>query len=331
MIGNRAGTGGNAAMNTRDLEYLVAVAEELHFGRAAERCNASQPALSGQLRKLEDRLGVKVFERTKRYVRLTAIGGRIVERARDVLREVDEMEKIAAAHRDPLVGTCSLGMPPTVCPYLTPLLLPAIKHRLPEVAMELVEDFTDHLEQQLADGRLDLAILATTPTHANLSEIVLYDEPFWVAVPEAHPLARQDTVDIEQIEPEELLLLSDGHCLRDQVFEACKLDRSRAADIPGPRTQKTSLSTILALVGSGDGITLVPAMSLAGGRTADAGIAIRRERSGTAGRTIRLVHRKGYPRMTLVETLAEIVAGVAPDTVRLAPGGSGRATPRRGR
>ena len=303
-------------MNTRDLEYLVAVAEELHFGRAAERCNASQPALSGQLRKLEDRLGVKVFERTKRYVRVTAIGERIVDRARDILREVEEMEKIAAAHRDPLVGTCTLGMPPTVCPYLTPLLLPAIKRRLPEVGLELIEDFTDQLEQQLADGRLDLAILATTPTRANLSEITLYDEPFWVAVPDDHPLTRQDAVDIEQIEPGELLLLADGHCLRDQVVEACKLSRSRTFDISGPRTQKTSLSTILALVGSGGGITLVPATSLAGGRAADAGIAIRRERSGTAGRTVRLVHRKGYPRMTLAEKLADIVAGVLPDTVR---------------
>ena len=302
-------------MNTRDLQYLVAVAEELHFGRAAERCNASQPALSGQLRKLEERLGVKVFERTKRYVRVTAIGDRIVERAREILREVEELEKIAAAHKDPLVGDCTIGMPPTVCPYLTPLLLPAMKHRLPEVGLELIEDFTDHLEQQLADGRLDLAILATTPTRANLSEVVLYDEPFWVAVPEEHPLSRHDTVDIEQIEPEELLLLSDGHCLRDQVFEACKLDRSRPFDMSGPRTQKTSLPTILALVGSGDGITLVPAMSLAGGWAADAGIAIRRERSGTAGRTIRLVHRKGYPRMTLVENLANIIAGIVPDTV----------------
>ena len=318
-------------MNTRDLEYLVAVAEELHFGRAAERCNASQPALSGQLRKFEERLGVKVFERTKRYVRLTAIGDRIVGRARDILREVEEMEKIAAAYRDPLVGACTLGMPPTVCPYLTPLLLPAMKRHLPEAGLELIEDFTDHLEQQLADGRLDLAILATAPTRANLSEIVLYDEPFWVAVPDEHPLTRHDTVDIQQIEPEELLLLSDGHCLRDQVVEACKLDRSRASGNPGPRTQKTSLSTILALVGSGDGITLVPAMSLASGRAADAGIAVRRERSGTAGRTIRLVHRKGYPRMSLVDKLAEIVAGIVPDTVHLAPGGSGRATPRRGR
>ncbi len=302
-------------MNTRDLEYLVAVAEELHFGRAAERCNASQPALSGQLRKLEDRLGVKVFERTKRYVRVTAIGDRILDRARDILREVEEMEKIAAAHRDPLVGTCTLGMPPTVCPYLTPLLLPATKRHLPEVGLELIEDFTDQLEQQLADGRLDLAILATTPTRANLSEITLYDEPFWVAVPDDHPLTRQDAVDIEQIEPGELLLLADGHCLRDQVVEACKLSRSRTLDIPGPRTQKTSLSTILALVGSGGGITLVPATSLAGGRAADAGIAVRRERSGTAGRTVRLVHRKGYPRMTLAEKLADIVAGVLPDSV----------------
>lgn len=303
-------------MNTRDLEYLVAVAEELHFGRAAERCNASQPALSGQLRKLEERLGVKVFERTKRYVRVTAVGDRIVDRAREILREVEEMEKIAAAHRDPLVGACTLGMPPTVCPYLTPLLLPAMKRGLPEVALELIEDFTDQLEQQLADGRLDLAILATTPTRANLSEIVLYEEPFWVAIPGDHPLARHDTVDIERIEPEDLLLLSDGHCLRDQVVEACKLSGPRAFDIPGPRTQKTSLSTILALVGSGDGVTLVPAMSLTGGWAADAGIAIRRERSGSAGRTVRLVHRKGYPRMTLVERLADVIAGILPDTVR---------------
>ena len=302
-------------MNTRDLEYLVAVAEELHFGRAAERCNASQPALSGQLRKLEERLGVRIFERTKRYVRLTAVGDRIVDRAREILRGVDEMETIAAAHRDPLVGACVLGMPPTVCPYLTPLLLPAMKRHVPEVGLELVEDFTDQLEQQLADGRLDLAILATAPTRAILSEIVLYEEPFWVAVPDDHALTRRDTVDIEQIEPEELLLLSDGHCLRDQVVEACKLSRAGAFDMPGPRTQKTSLSTILALVGSGNGITLVPALSLVGGWAADAGIAIRRERSGSAGRTVRLVHRKGYPRMTLVEKLADIIAGILPDTV----------------
>ncbi len=303
-------------MNTRDLEYLVAVAEELHFGRAAERCHASQPALSGQLRKLEDRLGVTIFERTKRQVRLTAIGQRIVERARDILRQVKAMEEIAAAHKDPFVGACSLGMPPTIGPFLTPLLLPAMKHYLPEVRPELIEDFTDTLEQQLAEGALDVAILATSPTRKVLDEIVLYDEPFWVAIPNDHPLTKGDSVDVAQIEPSELLLLSDGHCLRDQIYEACKLDRTLASGDRGPRTQKTSLSTILSLVGSGEGVTLVPAMSLSGGWVTDGGISVRREQSGTAGRTVRLTHRKGYPRMALVEKLADIIAGILPNTVR---------------
>ncbi|MDJ0946498.1 MAG: LysR substrate-binding domain-containing protein [Kiloniellales bacterium] len=302
-------------MNTRDLEYLVAVAEELHFGRAAERCHASQPALSGQLRKLEERLGVKVFERTKRHVRLTEIGDQIVARAREVLHHVDAMEKIAAAHRGPFVGPCVIGMPPTIGPYLTPLLLPAMKHYLPDIRLDLVEDFTDQLEQQLAEGALDIAILATSPTRTILSEIILYDEPFWVALPSNHPLTQQDAVDIAQIEPRELLLLADGHCLRDQIYEACKLDRTRALGDHGPRTQKTSLSTILSLVGSGDGITLVPAMSLSDAWVTDAGISVRPERSGTAGRTVRLTHRKGYPRMALVERLADIVAGIVPNTV----------------
>jgi len=303
-------------MNTRDLEYLVAVAEELHFGRAAERCHASQPALSGQLRKLEDHLGVRVFERTKRHVRLTEIGAQIVAQAREVLHHVDTMEKIASANREPLAGTCILGMPPTIGPFLTPLLLPAVKHYMPGLHLDLVEDFTDHLENQLADGDLDIAILATSPARKILSEVLLYDEPFWVAMPNDHPLTRGDAVDVERIEPSELLLLSDGHCLRDQIYEACKIDRTRASGDRGPRTQKTSLSTILSLVGSGNGITLVPAMSLSGGWVTDAGISVRREQSGTAGRTVRLTYRKGYHRMALVERLADIVAGIVPDTVR---------------
>ncbi len=302
-------------MNTRDLEYLVALAEELHFGRAAERCHASQPALSGQLRKLEDRLGVKVFERTKQHVRLTAIGSHIVEQARAILLQVDALEQIASVHRDPLVGTCVLGMPPTIGPYLTPLLLPAMKHYLPQVSLDLVEDFTDNLEKQLVQGGLDIAILATRPTRTILAEIVLYEEPFWVALPNEHPLTVGDSVDIEAIEPSELLLLSDGHCLRDQVYEACNLGQFRSSGAQGPRTQKTSLSTILSLVGSGAGITLVPAMSLSDAWVTDAGISVRREASGTVGRTVRLTHRKGYPRMALVEKLADIIAGAVPDTV----------------
>jgi LysR family hydrogen peroxide-inducible transcriptional activator len=198
-------------MNTRDLEYLVAIAEELHFGRAAERCGASQPALSGQLRKLEDHLGVKVFERTKRHVRVTEVGRQIVECARGALHQVERMERIAAANKDPLSGECIIGMPPTIGPFLTPLLIPAIAHYLPNLRLELVEDFTDQLEAELADGKLDIAILATSPVHSILSEILLYDEPFWVALPNDHPLSREDVINLEEIDTSELLLLADGH------------------------------------------------------------------------------------------------------------------------
>lgn len=302
-------------MNTRDLEYLVAVAEELHFHRAAERCNASQPALSGQIRKLEERLGVTLFERTKRQVRITEIGKQVVDQARVILRQVDTLEHMAATMRDPFAGTCKIGMPPTIGPYLTPLLLPAVKHYLPDLQLEPLEDLTEVLEAQLDAGDLDVAILATTPARTNLSEMILYEEPFWVALPNDHPLTEFDAVDIAQIEPSELLLLSDGHCLRDQVYEACNLDARRGPADGGPKTQKTSLTTILSLVGTGTGVTLVPATSLADSWITDAGIAVRPERSGTAGRTVRLTYRKGYHRMVLIERLADIIAGIVPNTV----------------
>jgi len=302
-------------MNTRDLEYLVAVAEELHFGRAAERCHASQPALSGQLSKLENRLGVQVFERNRRHVQLTDVGKQIVEKAREILRQVELMETLASANSNPFAGKCVIGMPPTIGPYLTPRLLPALKRYLPDLRLVLVEDFTDILEEQLTAGDLDIAILATKPTHTALSEIVLYDEPFWVAMPNSHSLASSDAVDVEEIAPEELLLLSDGHCLRDQIYEFCNLKRSSSPADTGPKTHKTSLSTILSLVGSGNGITLVPAMSLSDAWITDAGITVRREKSGTAGRTVRLTYRKEYHRMALIEKLADIIAGSLPDTV----------------
>ncbi|MEO1191010.1 MAG: LysR substrate-binding domain-containing protein [Pseudomonadota bacterium] len=302
-------------MNTRDLEYLVAVADELHFGRAAERCHASQSALSGQIRKLEDQLGVQVFERSKRHVQVTEAGAAVVAQARVILRQVEGLHDLACSRRDPLAGHCTLGMPPTIGPYLTPRILPALKEALPDLRLDLVEDFTDHLEEQLADGDLDLAILATTPTHSTLTEIPLYDEPFWVALPAGHPLAEGETVQLEDIRPSDLLLLSDGHCLRDQIYQACKLDRTSSSD-SGPRTKKTSLSTILSLVGAGHGMTLVPAMSLSGAWVTDGGISIRREASGTAGRCVRLTHRKGYHRMALVERLVTVIRSVLPNTVR---------------
>jgi LysR family hydrogen peroxide-inducible transcriptional activator len=299
-------------MNIRDLQYAVAVAEIRHFGRAAEACHVSQPALSGQIKKLEDYLGVPLFERTNRAVRVTPVGELIIEQARAVLAQVDRIEETARAHLDPLCGKLRLGMITTIGPYLTPSFLPSVRHGLPNLELRLLEDMTHMLEEALLENRIDAAVTATDPDDPRLAEISLYDEPFWIALPNGHPLADQEAVDIRQIEPEELLLLSDGHCLSDQVISFCNLpdeDQSRI------NTQQTSLATILALVGAGAGVTLVPATALAGGWMTDTGIAMRREKTGKASRHVRLVFRASYPRRPLLEKIADIIGAIVPDTV----------------
>ncbi len=299
-------------MNIRDLQYAVAVADHGHFGRAAQACHVSQPALSGQIRKLEDHLGVALFERTNRSVRISAAGTDIIARAREVLERVAAIEDAAHAHADPLAGTLRLGMIHTIGPYLTPLLLPSVVHGLPKLDLQLIEATTEELEAKLLDGDIDAAVLATQPSDDRLREIALYDEPFWLALPSKHPLAALDDVDINQIRAEELLLLADGHCLRDQVLSFCT---TSFAASPNVSTQQTSLPTILALVGAGAGVTLAPAMSLRGSWTTDSGIALRRITSGAAHRAVRLVYRAAYPRAKVLEKLADIICAITPDTV----------------
>ena len=300
-------------MNIRDLRYAVAVAELGHFGRAAEACHVSQPALSGQIRKLEGHLGITLFERTRRSVRITPAGEEIIGHAKRLLATADLIEETARARIDPLSGPLRLGMIPTIGPYLTPMLLPSIVRGLPKVELRLSEDVTDVLEAELLEGRLDAAILATPVANTRLAETALYDEPFWVALPHRHPLALEDEIDVADIRLDEFLLLADGHCLRDQVLSFC-------ADVlpgePKVSTQHTSLATILALVGAAAGVTLVPATSLAGSWVTDSGIALRREKSGDAMRTVRLAFRRSFPRHAMLKRLADIVCAVLPDTVR---------------
>ncbi len=299
-------------MNIRDLRYVVAVADHSHFGRAAEACFVGQPTLSAQLRKLEVELGVILFERTKRSVRITPIGEEIVAQARDLLAQAALIEETAQASRDPLSGPLRLGMIPTIGPYLTPTLLPSLRHGLPDVALDLSEDMTEVLERRLLDGEIDAAILATDVTDRRLTDIELFDEPFWIALPGDHPLAAEDFVALHDIGPEELLVLEEGHCLADQVVSFCSAAFRNA---PKVNTQHTSLMTILALVGAGAGVTLVPALSLAGSWVTDSGIALRKEKAGKAYRTVRVAFRASFPRRPLLENFAYIVAASLPDTV----------------
>ena len=299
-------------MNIRDLKYAVAVAEHGHFGRAAKACFVGQPTLSAQIRKLEDELGITLFERTKRSVRITPIGGEIVAQARTLLAAADLIVETAKASLDPLSGPLRLGMITTIGPYLTPTLLPSLRHGLPKVDLGLSEDTTETLERQLLDGRIDAAIIATDATDHRLSEIMLFDEPFWIALPHNHALANRDEVALKDIAAEELLLLEDGHCLSDQVISFCaEVFRTD----PKVSTQHTSLMTILALVGAGAGVTLVPALSLRGSWVTDSGIVMRKEAARKAQRAVRVAFRTSFPRRPLLEKLADIVCASVPDTV----------------
>ena len=299
-------------MNIRDLKYIVAVAKLEHFSKAAQECFVSQPALSGQIRKLEDQLNVRLFERTKRAVRITPAGEQIIIHAKAILDLVDQIEETAKAFTDPFAGLLRVGMIPTIGPYLTPTLLPAITRGLPQLELKLLEDITPILERGLIEGQIDAAFLATPTRDSRLTEISLYDEPFWVALPNKHPLAEQDIIDVYDISMEEILLLEDGHCFREQILSFCKTALSTQ---PNFKTQNTSLTTILALVGAGAGVTLVPAISLSGSWVTDSGIALRREKTGSAFRSVTLAFRKSFPRRVLLDRLADIVCAIVPDTV----------------
>lgn len=299
-------------MNIRDFQYIVAVDEHGHFGKAAGACFVSQPTLSGQIRKLEDYLGLDIFERTKRSVHPTPFGERIIEQAKIMLSVADQVHEIAAAMKDPLAGPLSLGAIPTIAPYLMPVIIPPLANNLPAVDLRLKEGVTKEIEKMLVDGRLDAAITATEPEPPQLTSIPLYDEPFWVALPDGHAFGREGEIDLADLTTERLLLLSEGHCLSDQVLSFYPSIRRTPETIS---TEETSLTTILALVGGGFGITLVPAMSLSGPWVTDAGIFARKENSGKALREVRLTFRKSFSRMALIEKVADIIAEAVPGDV----------------
>jgi LysR family transcriptional regulator, hydrogen peroxide-inducible genes activator len=299
-------------MNIRDLEYLVAVAEQGHFRKAAESCFVSQPTLSSQIRKLEEHLGVMLIERTNRSVRVTPVGELVVQQAREILRGVGQIEATAQAWRDPRQVPLKVGVIPTVGPYLIPLVLEKLKTVFPALPFTLYEDITAALLHGVRDGSMDAAFIATATQDASMVEIPVYEEPFWVAMPKGHPLALKDKVALGDLEEETLLLLTDGHCFRDQMLAACRTE-------PGNRsvnTRATSLSTILAFVAGGEGLTLVPALACQGGAAIEAKIDLRPIRSARAKRTIRLVCRKSFSRLSLVREIAAVIGSQLPDGVR---------------
>ncbi|TDH61479.1 LysR family transcriptional regulator [Dankookia rubra] len=287
-------------MNLRDLRYLLAVAEHEHIGRAAEACGISQPTLSVQLRKLEEALGVTLFERSSKAVTPTAACGLLIDHARAAVAEVDAILAVARSLQDPLAGRFRLGIIPTLAPYLLPLVFAPLRDALPALEIEPWEEQTEVLLKRLRGHELDAALLATDVDGPDLTSRPLFAEPFLAALPPEHPLVGRAVVAEAEL-ASDILVLADGHCLRDQALEAC--GRHGAL---GSTLRVASLSTLLNMVAAGYGTTLVP--GLAAGAAQDAGIVLR-PLACQARRTVRLVWRASFPRRAALQAVGTVISG----------------------
>ncbi|MBH9576769.1 MULTISPECIES: LysR substrate-binding domain-containing protein [Inhella] len=251
-------------MTLTELRYLVAVARERHFGRAAEACHVSQPTLSVAIKKLEEELDVKIFERSSNEIAVTPLGQEIVRQAQVVIEQAQLIKEIAKRGRDPLAGPLRLGVIYTIGPYLLPDLVRQVIERTPQMPLLLQENFTVKLLDMLRSGELDCAILAEPFPDAGLAIAPLYDEPFRIAVPASHPLAQRESLSAEELKQETLLLLGNGHCFRDHVLEVCPEFARFASGAEGIQRsfEGSSLETIKHMVASGMGITVVPELSV---------------------------------------------------------------------
>ncbi len=300
-------------MNLRDLRYLVALADLRHFGRAAEACHVSQPTLSTQVRKLEEELGVTLVERAPRQVMLTPSGKDIVARARRVLAEVEQMRETARRSADPEAGSVRLGLFPTLGPYLLPHIVSDIRARFPRLELLLVEEKTELLLGLLREGRIDAAVLAL-PLHDDGLEVeFLFEEPFVLALPAAHPLANHKELSLAEISHEHLLLLEDGHCLRDQALEVCQL--AGAGEKEGFRA--TSLETLRQMVAAGVGITLLPMLAVKPPVPLSENIRLLPFRAPAPSRRLAMVWRRSSAMTPFLRELAALLRQLSPSLLSL--------------
>ena len=304
-------------MTLTELRYLVNLDKERHFGRAAERSFVSQPTLSVALKKLEDELGVTLFERNRGEARPTPVGERIIAQARRVLSEARLIEDMAREGRDELTGPLRLGAIYTVGPYLLPGLVPLMRERAPQMPLVIEENFTAKLLEQLRDNELDVAIIALTVDLTGLQAWPVYDEDFVVIMPREHHWAKATQVPAKQLAGEKLLLLGPGHCFREQVIEACP--KCVDADADGPRPQTgSSLETIRHMVVSGLGITVLPRSSV-DNRPEDSLLLAKPFVPPAPQRRIALVWRKTFPRRKAIAALHQAVLDSGIKGVRFLP------------
>ncbi len=290
-------------MTLTELKYIVTLAQERHFGRAAEKCCVSQPTLSVAIKKLEKELGVAVFERSKSAVSVTPLGDQIVAQAQRVLEEARSIHELASAGKDQLSTPIKIGAIFTIGPYLFPHLVPQIHQRAASMPLYLEENYTGVLRRQLREGELDAIIVALPFNEPDVLTRPLYDEKFVVVLPPNHPWKQQDSIGPEQLADEDLLMLGEGHCFRDQVFELCPaLDRKHHTRL-GSVTEGSSLETLKYMVSSGLGITVLPESAISSN---DQTLVVTRPfRNATPYRTVALAWRASFPRHQAVDLLLE--------------------------
>lgn len=288
-------------MNFRALKYFVKLAELKHFSKAANACFVSQPTLSTQIRKLEDELGVSLVERAPRHIMLTPIGEDIAHRARHVLRDIEHMKDAARRSKDPETGTIKLGIFPTLAPYLLPHVIPNIRKQYPDLRLQLAEEKTEDILNMLDQGRLDAGLLALPIEEHGMEMEILFEEPFVTAMPASHPLTEKQTISIEDLEGEELLLLEEGHCLRQQALAVCAL----AGAHERVDFHATSMETLRQMVATNAGVTLMPVLSVKPPVASTDNIALRPFVSPAPSRTIALVWRSSSPLGGFLRKLAK--------------------------
>ena len=299
-------------MNLRDLRYLVALADHKHFGRAAEASFVSQPTLSTQLKKFEDELGMALVERNPRNVLLTEVGEAVVARAKVILREADEIKAIARRAKDPESGMVRLGIFPTLAPYLLPHVVPNIVKRFPKLELILVEDKTEVILKKLHDGELDAGVLALPIHDDSLHAEFLFEETFVLALPKHHRLAKARRVKLADLATESLLLLDDGHCLRDQALEVCAM--TGAAEKSGFRA--TSLETLRHMVSANVGVTLLPALSVHAPAPNAPGVCLVPFSEPAPHRRIAMIWRRTSALKEFLHQLVPILKGINPKLLK---------------
>jgi LysR family hydrogen peroxide-inducible transcriptional activator len=289
-----------------ELRYIVAVARERHFGRAAETCFVSQPTLSVAVKKLEEELGLQLFERGPGEVRVTPSGQRIVEQAQRVLEEAARVKEIAAAGRDPLAGPLRLGAIYTIGPYLLPKLIPHLRRSAPAMQLHIQENFTHVLADMLKSGGVDVILVALPFEEPGIETRAVYDEPFLIAVPRGHPWESRKRVSSEELTRESLLLLGEGHCFRDQVLDICHTVRARERSAIARTVEGGSLETIRQMVASGVGVTVLPATSVSNSQSTDL-IRVLPFARPTPTRRVALAWRRSFPRPEAIEALRKSI------------------------